>query len=151
MQSEICSCNILTRWRVSVVDVSPMGSCSSVCPEETGDSTLTFIDGRREVRDWWIAPGAKYDICDGIWIEVFWGARRTRSPRMFGCTGSTASTRHDGVVWRSETTAWQWRLQQRSFPPVVNETNDVADLIVCYVIDEALLMCDWLHVYMVPC
>ena len=35
------------------------------------------------------------------------------------------------------------------FRPVVNEktaeTTDVADLIVCYVIDKAL-MCDWLHV-----
>ena len=123
MQSEMDPCNILTRWCVPVVDVSPMGSGSSMCPEDTGDSSLTFFDARREIRDWWITPGAKYDICDGIWIEVFRGARRTHSPMMFGCTGSTTSTRHDGVVSRStsETSAWQWRLQQRSFRPVVNE------------------------------
>ena len=51
MQSEIDPYNILTRWRLPVVDVSPMGSGSSVCPEDTGDSGLTFIDARREIRD----------------------------------------------------------------------------------------------------
>ena len=39
---------------------------------------------------------AKDDICDGFWIEVVRGARRTRSPRISGRAGSTTSTRR----WR---------------------------------------------------
>ena len=88
-------------------------------------------------------------IYDGFWIEVFQGARRTRSPRMFGRTGS--ATRR----WRCWTVqVWNDRLTMAPLATIFParcqweraETDDVPDLIVCYVIDEALIMCNWLPV-----
>ena len=60
----------------------------------------------------------------------------------------------DATRWHCFTVVWNDRLTMASpvtvFPARRQresaETNDVANLIVCYVIDEALIMCDWLHV-----
>ena len=77
----------------------------------------------------------------GIW--------RRSSDAMFGRTGS--ATRR----WRCLTVEiWNDHLTKASLATIFSarcqwesaETDDVADLMVCYVIDESLVMCDWLHV-----
>ena len=153
MQSEIGPCNILTRWRVPVVNVSPIGHGPSVCPEDTRDSSLN--SDLHRCSSW------STRLTDCTW------RRSTTSTTASGSRSSEALVGRalrrclaepDPPLrrWRCFTVkAWNERLTMASLATVIPaccrrqsvQTKAVADLIVRYVIDEALIMCDWLYVF----